>query len=199
MRAKVRQMILVCGVNAKRRNVFRVAFAYVVLAWLMAQVAELLLDAFGAPPLALKTLFALLLVGFPIVVIFAWAFELTPKASSVNTRLIVNSPLQGKPDVNSTAPSSFCCCWRWPGSPGTGTAKKRRPHQRLQSRNETWRTRLRGGQAWHGSTGADLQGTLPGCDISLPLSGLRGGRGTAYYTGRPRREPFSIRGWLSRV
>ena len=62
-----------------RRNVFRVAFAYVVLAWLMAQVAELLLDAFGAPAWALKTLLALLLVGFPIAVFFAWAFELTPE------------------------------------------------------------------------------------------------------------------------
>jgi len=61
-----------------RRNVFRVAIAYVVLAWLMAQVAELLLDAFGAPPWVLKSLLALLLVGFPIVVFFAWAFELTP-------------------------------------------------------------------------------------------------------------------------
>jgi TolB-like protein len=62
-----------------RRNVFRVAFAYVVLAWLMAQVAELLLDAFGAPAWVLKTLLALLLVGFPIAVFFAWAFELTPE------------------------------------------------------------------------------------------------------------------------
>lgn len=62
-----------------RRNVFRVAFAYVVLAWLMLQVAELLLDAFGAPPWALKTFLALLLVGFPIVVFFAWVFELTPE------------------------------------------------------------------------------------------------------------------------
>jgi len=62
-----------------RRNVFRVAIAYVVLAWLMAQVAELLLDAFGAPPWVLKSLLALLLVGFPIVVFFAWAFELTPE------------------------------------------------------------------------------------------------------------------------
>jgi TolB-like protein len=62
-----------------RRNVFRVAIAYLVLAWLMAQVAELLLDAFGAPPWVLKSLFALMLVGFPIVVFFAWAFELTPE------------------------------------------------------------------------------------------------------------------------
>jgi len=63
----------------KRRNVLRVAIAYAVLAWVMAQVAELLLDAFGAPDWALRSLFALFLVGFPFVVFFAWAYELTPE------------------------------------------------------------------------------------------------------------------------
>ncbi|MGH8035199.1 MAG: hypothetical protein ACREO9_08245, partial [Lysobacterales bacterium] len=63
----------------KRRNVFRVAIAYVVLSWLMAQVAELLLNTFGAPGWVLKSLLALLLIGFPFAVFFAWAFELTPE------------------------------------------------------------------------------------------------------------------------
>ncbi len=62
-----------------RRNVFRVAAAYVVLAWLMAQVAEFLLVAFDAPPWTLRAVVALFLVGFPIVVFLAWAFELTPE------------------------------------------------------------------------------------------------------------------------
>ncbi len=62
----------------KRRNVFRVAIAYVILAWLMAQVAEMLLETFGAPDWALKTLLAAFLVGFPFALFFAWAFELTP-------------------------------------------------------------------------------------------------------------------------
>ena len=63
----------------KRRNVFRVAIAYVILCWLMAQVAALLLDTFGAPDWVLKSLLALLLIGFPFAVFFAWAFELTPE------------------------------------------------------------------------------------------------------------------------
>lgn len=63
----------------KRRNVFRVAIAYVVMAWLMAQVAEMLLDAFGSPEWVLKTLLGLFLLGFPFAVFFAWAFELTPE------------------------------------------------------------------------------------------------------------------------
>lgn len=62
----------------KRRKVVRVAIAYVVLAWLMAQVAELLLETFGAPAWVLKTLLALFLIGFPFALFFAWAFELTP-------------------------------------------------------------------------------------------------------------------------
>ncbi len=63
----------------KRRNVFRVAIAYVILAWLMAQVAEMLLETFGAPEWVLKTLLVFFLVGFPFALFFAWAFELTPE------------------------------------------------------------------------------------------------------------------------
>ncbi|MCJ7555808.1 MAG: hypothetical protein MUP90_02705 [Gammaproteobacteria bacterium] len=63
----------------KRRNVFRVGFAYVVSAWILAQVADLALEAFGAPEWILKTTLIALLVGFPIALIFAWAFEKTPE------------------------------------------------------------------------------------------------------------------------
>jgi TolB-like protein/tetratricopeptide (TPR) repeat protein len=62
----------------KRRNVTRVGIAYLVLSWLMAQVAEMLLDTFGAPAWAFKTLLALFVIGFPFALFFAWAFELTP-------------------------------------------------------------------------------------------------------------------------
>jgi len=63
----------------KRRNVFRVGLAYVVSAWILAQVADLALEAFGAPEWILKTTLIALLVGFPIALIFAWAFEKTPE------------------------------------------------------------------------------------------------------------------------
>jgi TolB-like protein/Tfp pilus assembly protein PilF len=62
----------------RRRNVFRVAIAYAVVAWLVAQVAELALDSFGSPDWVMKTLLLFLILGLPIVIIFAWAFELTP-------------------------------------------------------------------------------------------------------------------------
>ena len=63
----------------KRRNVVRVAAAYVVLGWVIAQVAEFAFENFGAPDWALKSLVIVLLLGLPLVVFFAWAFELTPE------------------------------------------------------------------------------------------------------------------------
>jgi TolB-like protein len=63
----------------KRRNVVRVGFAYIVISWLLAQVAEFAFENFGAPEWVLKTFVVLLLLGLPLVLIFAWAFELTPE------------------------------------------------------------------------------------------------------------------------
>jgi len=63
----------------KRRNVIRVGIAYVVVAWLVAQVAEFAIETFGAPDWVLKIFVVFLMLGFPIVVIFAWAFEMTPE------------------------------------------------------------------------------------------------------------------------
>jgi len=62
-----------------RRNVIRVAIAYSVVAWLVAQVAELALESFGAPEWVMKTILLLMALGLPFAIIFAWAFELTPE------------------------------------------------------------------------------------------------------------------------
>jgi TolB-like protein/Tfp pilus assembly protein PilF len=63
----------------KRRNVIRVAIAYAVGAWLLAQAADLVLDVMGAPDIILRSLVAILALGFVPAVIFAWAFEITPE------------------------------------------------------------------------------------------------------------------------
>jgi len=63
----------------KRRNVFKVGAAYVVMAWLIAQGVDVFLDGFGAPEWVIKTILMLLIIGFPIAIFFAWAFELTPE------------------------------------------------------------------------------------------------------------------------
>ncbi|MEJ2534861.1 MAG: tetratricopeptide repeat protein, partial [Gammaproteobacteria bacterium] len=62
----------------KRRNVFRVGFAYLVVAWLVVQVADVMIDNLGAPDWVFGTILLVLGIGFPLVLVFAWAFELTP-------------------------------------------------------------------------------------------------------------------------
>ena len=63
----------------RRRNVFRVGIAYVVIGWILAQVAEFAFENFGAPEWVLKTFVVVLLLGLPLALFFAWAFEITPE------------------------------------------------------------------------------------------------------------------------
>ena len=63
----------------KRRNVFRVATAYVVAAWLTIQVAETILPAFGFGDTALRLVITFLAIAFFPALVFSWAFEITPK------------------------------------------------------------------------------------------------------------------------
>ena len=62
----------------KRRNVFRVAIAYIVLAWIVMQVGDTLAPALRLPESVNSVLAFFLILGFPLAVFFAWAFELTP-------------------------------------------------------------------------------------------------------------------------
>src|SRR5438093_10821906 len=63
----------------KRRNVYRVAVAYAVVSWLLIQAASILFPTFEAPSWVMKVFVAVLVLGFPIVLIFSWAFEITPE------------------------------------------------------------------------------------------------------------------------
>ncbi|HCP90493.1 MAG TPA: hypothetical protein DIT76_00365 [Spartobacteria bacterium] len=63
----------------KRRNVYRVAVAYAVVAWLLIQAASILFPTFEAPMWMMKVLVALIALGFPIALILSWAFEITPE------------------------------------------------------------------------------------------------------------------------
>ena len=63
----------------KRRNVFRVGFAYAVVGWLVVQVADLALENFGAPGWVMKTLLLFVLMGFILSLFIAWAYEITPE------------------------------------------------------------------------------------------------------------------------
>lgn len=63
----------------KRRNVYKVAAAYAVVAWLLIQASSILFPTFEAPPWVMKVFVAIVFLGFPIALILAWAFELTPQ------------------------------------------------------------------------------------------------------------------------
>lgn len=63
----------------KRRNVFRVGMAYVVVSWLVLQVSDVILNNIEAPGWVFQAIMLLLGIGFPLVLVFAWAFELTPE------------------------------------------------------------------------------------------------------------------------
>ena len=63
----------------KRRNVYKVAVAYMVVAWLLIQAASILFPTFEAPAWVMKVFVAVLVLGFPIALIFSWAFEITPE------------------------------------------------------------------------------------------------------------------------
>src|SRR4051812_15085481 len=65
--------------EVKRRNVYKVAVAYAVVSWLLVQAASIVLPTFEAPPWTMKVLLVALLVFFPIAIVFAWAFEITPE------------------------------------------------------------------------------------------------------------------------
>lgn len=62
----------------QRRNVFRVSVAYIVSGWLLAQVADLVLDNISAPDWVMQTILLVLLLGLAPVIFFSWAYEVTP-------------------------------------------------------------------------------------------------------------------------
>ena len=62
----------------KRRNVFRVVVAYTIVAWLVAQIADLVLNNIGAPEWVMPALFLMLVLGFFAALVISWAYELTP-------------------------------------------------------------------------------------------------------------------------
>src|SRR5437870_4948257 len=63
----------------KRRNVYKVAVAYAVASWLLIQVATQVFPFFEIPNWAVRLVVLVLLAGFPVALVFSWAFEITPE------------------------------------------------------------------------------------------------------------------------
>jgi hypothetical protein len=90
----------------KRRNVFRVAIAYVITAWLILQVGDVVLGNISAPGWVFQVILLLLALGLPIALLFAWAFELTPEGIKREKTLTVPHRLPARPAGNWTGRSS---------------------------------------------------------------------------------------------
>ncbi|MBV9618265.1 MAG: tetratricopeptide repeat protein [Verrucomicrobia bacterium] len=63
----------------KRRNVYKVAVAYAVASWLLIQIATQVFPFFEIPNWAVRLVVLILIAGFPVALIFSWAFEITPE------------------------------------------------------------------------------------------------------------------------
>lgn len=66
-------------IELQRRNVYRVAVTYAVVGWVLIQIATQVFPFFDIPGWAVRVVILLLILGFPVALILAWAFELTPE------------------------------------------------------------------------------------------------------------------------
>jgi len=74
----------------KRRRVFKVAAAYVVVAWLAVQAASIGFPAFDAPPWAMRVFILVVGLGFPLALVLAWAFEITAEGVKLESAAVGN-------------------------------------------------------------------------------------------------------------
>jgi adenylate cyclase len=81
-------------VELKRRNVYKVAVAYTVVSWLLIEPASIFFPAFDVPPWAIKIFIIVLIFGFPVALIFSWAFEITPEGIKLESEI---EALRGEP------------------------------------------------------------------------------------------------------
>jgi len=78
----------------KRRNVYKVAVAYAVVAWLLLQAASIFLPAFDTPPWVMKIFIIVVIFGFPVALIFSWAFEITPEGIKLESEIEPNKSIK---------------------------------------------------------------------------------------------------------
>ncbi len=80
----------------KRRNVFRVGAAYLVVAWLILQVADVVLANIGVPAWVFQVILLLLAIGLPLTLLIAWAYELTPEGIRKESEVSGADSIAGK-------------------------------------------------------------------------------------------------------
>ena len=83
----------------KRRNVYKVAVAYIVAGWAFAQGIAQVFPVFGVPNWVIRLIVLLIIIGFPVALVLAWAFEITREG------------IKRTKDVDVTQPHSFGGAW----------------------------------------------------------------------------------------
>ena len=87
----------------KRRNVVKAAVLYVVASWLILQVADILFDAMELPAVWVRLVLAILILGFPLTIVFSWVYEMTPdglkREKDVDRDRFANSETGRKIDI----------------------------------------------------------------------------------------------------
>ena len=89
----------------KRRNVVKAGLAYLIVAWLIAQIASIVLPTFEAPTWVMKTLLFALIIGFPINLVISWIYDVTPegikKTKSLNKKSMLKNQRLNKVIVSA--------------------------------------------------------------------------------------------------
>ena len=86
----------------KRRKVFRVMIVYGIVAWVLIQAADILLGNFAAPEWVFRSFVVLLVLGFPVALFLAWAFEPTEDR---HPRWAEEAPTSWRDTASSTWPA----------------------------------------------------------------------------------------------
>ena len=80
----------------RRRNVYKVAVAYAIVAWLLIQIATQVFPFFEIPNWAVRLVVLAIMIGFPIAVVLAWAFEMTPEGIKRTEDVELVKPSRGR-------------------------------------------------------------------------------------------------------
>lgn len=104
-------------VEPKRRNVVKVAVAYAIVAWITMQVADVITQNLGLPIWFPQIVTALLILGFPLALLFAWVFELTPEGIKPTHAATSAFETRARPDLCGRVSQGRACrgCDHQPG------------------------------------------------------------------------------------
>ena len=80
----------------KKRNVVKEALAYLVVAWMILQVASTILPIFDSPAYTMRIMVIILLIGFPLWVVFSWIYTITPKGIHKTAKNETTLPVKTK-------------------------------------------------------------------------------------------------------